>query len=747
MSMKKQMLSRHLRVITADKFKIDLNMPADYPAIDAPITEEGGVRERFLKSVKELPSEITVVHPFSPNGFKESNEKTVYVSPSGCDSADGSKASPLKTVACALEKFCGKKGGRIILREGHYNIDKPLKITDEHSGTESSPLIITAEEGETPHISSCLEIPFSSFVPLTDKSIRNRLKDSVRDKVLVCDLKALGISKFGSQKAFGGISFAINGIPQKYSRYPKEGAKDLSMGRVISDRQGSDRWEVELTDERPTEWMWNDSILLYGSLSNEWTRHFGRLSGIDREKRSFYSDHPFDSLPIICDLGNSFHFENIIEELEAPGEFCIDFSEGKIYYLPSESFTEDSFISYAYKPCTLFECSGAENIIIDRLTLGENCGYAIRATDCRQVLVQRCHLIGSAATGDRDDEAFTFSGGFRNGIIDSVIEYFSCRAGSVVGGDRKHLIPANNFIQNCKIVNPLLRFGISSGGCGNIVSHNYSHNTTMGDCGHNEGIIEYNIIEGGDTEVHDSGMIYVAGGGCSSCANHYRYNYLFDFAKCDYGIYFDDLSRGMYAYGNIVVGNGTDPNDRSVWHGGGRSFNHHNGGEHCFFNNISIDAGYFAFGGDVNYWYMPEGSWRSFFDGIYDAAVNMSESKKYMDRNPTYKDFVKAVFSYKAELDKPGYVEKSSHSERRLRTNWCNHYENNLIVRASRPYKLDVGEDSASGIETNFITNESVGFVNEEAHDYRLNPDSIVFEKIRGFVAPPFEKMGPINDQ
>ena len=76
MSMKKQMLSRHLRVITADKFKIDLNMPADYPAIDAPITEEGGVRERFLKSVKELPSEITAVHPFSPNGFKESNKKT-----------------------------------------------------------------------------------------------------------------------------------------------------------------------------------------------------------------------------------------------------------------------------------------------------------------------------------------------------------------------------------------------------------------------------------------------------------------------------------------------------------------------------------------------------------------------------------------------------------------------------------------------------------------------------------------------
>ena len=73
-------------------------------------------------------------------------------------------------------------------------------------------------------------------------------------------------------------------------------------------------------------------------------------------------------------------------------------------------------------------------------------------------------------------------------------------------------------------------------------------------------------------------------------------------------------------------------------------------------------------------------------------------------------------------------------------------YENNLIVRADKPYKLENGEETATGLETNYITNEDPGFVCEACKNYALKPDSIVFEKIPGFVAPPFEKMGPIDD-
>ena len=74
MSMVEKMLKHRLRETTSDRFVIEMNMPKDYPAIEAPVTEEGGVRERFFKSVAELPDEITVVHPFNVDAFEESNK-------------------------------------------------------------------------------------------------------------------------------------------------------------------------------------------------------------------------------------------------------------------------------------------------------------------------------------------------------------------------------------------------------------------------------------------------------------------------------------------------------------------------------------------------------------------------------------------------------------------------------------------------------------------------------------------------
>ena len=750
MSMVEKMLKIHPREVTTDKYVIKLNMPADYPAIEAPATEEGGVRERFFKSVAELPSEVTVVHPFNVDAFPEVNAKTLYVSPTGDDSGDGTKECPMATVGAALERMKNKNGGKIVLADGSYTLTEPLRITEEHSGTENCPLIITAEAGATPRISTSYSIPASAFVPVTDEAVLTRIKDCAKGKVLVCDLASVGITEYGNPDRFGSIAMLVDSKPCSVSRYPKAGS-EIIMGEVyahgvdLGTHTPEGNWEIGLTDEECLSWQWNSGIQIYGSLTHEWDRHYGRTSGVNKEKKTLIGGSVFNSHGLRYDVSNSFYFANALEALTEPGEWCINFDEGKIYYYPALPMTDETDVRFAVKPCGEFVCKGASNVIIDRLDLGRCCGSAVIVRDCRQVLVQRCHITGVCPGGREGHEVFEISDGFRNGIIDTVVEYFSCSAGSVSGGDRKYLVPANNFIQNCKIINPLCRFGISAGGCGNVVSHNYVHNTTMGDCGHNEGIIEYNIVEGGDTEAHDTGMIYVGGGGCSSCGNHYRYNYFFDFEEGDYGIYFDDLSRGMYAYGNIVVGNGT-LGDGTIWKSGGRSYNHHNGGEHCFWNNISIDAGFFAFGGDVSYWMTKKEHWHSFFDGIYGAAMNMMESQKYMDRNPTYKDYVKAVIQHKADRDVPGYEEKSGWAERRLRLPWCNHYENNLIFRAARPYKLDNGIETATGLETNYITNDDPGFVDLENRDYRIKPDAEVYKHIPDFIAPPFERMGPVEE-
>ncbi|MBR3991202.1 MAG: right-handed parallel beta-helix repeat-containing protein [Clostridia bacterium] len=764
----KKMTDRKLREVTAARFDIDLNMPKDYPPIEARPTEEGGVRDRFFASVAELPDEITVVRPFNTDAFPMSNANTFFVSPEGDDGNAGTKAAPLGTVAAALERVKGLGGAKIVLMGGDFDLTESLKIGPEHSGTESSPLIITADKGAHPKISASFSVPVSAFRPIPDGDMKKKLKKEAAEHVVCADLRRLGVTDLGSVVErvgkFGtiaGSTLIINNKPQDLARYPNADEDLLNIGDRIyaggiegpddmsawSSFKGHDpTWEFGLTDERCLDWEWRDDIYLYGALCFEWTRRYAEIGGFDREKKSVRGVRPFDSSPIRKGENNTYFFLNVFEELDAPGEWYLDRSDGTLYLYPPEGgLKEDDDVRFISRPVDLFLIEGAENVLIDNLDAGRCAGSAFIVENCRQVLIQRCHITGTVVGSGRGDSAVVLEGGYRNGLIASLIEHFSTQAAGVAGGDRKNLIPCNNFIQNCTVKNPHNRFGLSSsGGVGNILSHNYLEYTTIMDAGNNECIMEYNVIKGGDTETHDTGMIYVGGGGCSSCANHYRYNYFYDFVKGDYGVYFDDLSRGMYAYGNIVVGNGTI-GDGTEWESGGRSYNHHNGGEHCFWNNISIDAGYFAFGGDISYWLCSFGHWKGFFEGIYDAAVEMS-NEKYLGRNPTYRDYVKAVFRHHEDLQDPDYVEKSGWAERRLRTPWCNHYENNLIVRAARPFKLDNGEETATGLDTNFITDDDPGFVDFDGRDYGIRPDAPLYKKIPDFIPPPFYKMGTVDD-
>lgn len=746
----KNILDRKLKTVRSDRFKIELNMPKNYPAIKTSPTELGGVRERFMAAKAELPDEITVVRPYDPNGFEKSAAHTFHVSADGCDECgDGSEKSPLGTLHAALEKVRGLGGAKIVLHEGVYNFDSPAVIDAEMSGTEESPLIIMSADGECAYLSASHRIPSSAFKPVTDEAVLARLKPEVRAHVLKADLNEIGIKDFGVV-GYGGAVLQYNNEPQILARYPNVGEKQITMSEKIYE-VGSGRndeedhpWEIGITDPHCLEWQWNDDIWLFGALFAEWARRYAQIGSFNREKMSMRGLHGFGWDGVQYNEANDYYFLNVFEELDAPGEWYLDRNSGILYfYPPNGALTENDVVSFIAKPCNLIECKDASNVIIDRLDAGRCMGSAIFVCNCHQVLVQRCHVTGTCGTGEDSLAAVEIAGGSLCGAIATTVEHFTATAMAVSGGDRINLIPSNNFIQNCFLINPHYRHGLRTGGCGNIVSHNYVHNTTTGDCGHNEGIFEYNIVEGGDTETHDTGMMYVAGGGCSTCGNHFRYNYFFDFAEGDYGIYFDDLSRGMYAYGNIVVGNGTT-GDGTTWHSGGRSFNAHNGGEHCFYNNISIDAGYFAFGGDVTYW-LFDGNWNGLYPGIRDASLD-KRGDTYMGRYPTYRDYVAAIDQYEEDLHTPGYVRMSGWAERRLRTPWCNHYENNLIFRAARPYKLDHGIETATGLETNYITNEDPGFEDLDGRDYRIKPDAPLFKEIPDFVPPPFEKMGPVDD-
>ena len=82
---------------------------------------------------------------------------TLYVSPDGSDSNDGSAASPFKTIEKAKEtvRTLDKSGGDIVVKiaDGFYSLDDTLLFSEEDSGNENCTIYYEAKEGAVPIIS------------------------------------------------------------------------------------------------------------------------------------------------------------------------------------------------------------------------------------------------------------------------------------------------------------------------------------------------------------------------------------------------------------------------------------------------------------------------------------------------------------------------------------------------------------------------------------------------------------------
>ena len=730
----------------SQKMYIRLNMPDDFPAIKAAPTEQGGVRDRFFAAKAELPKEINIIEPFQVESFSTSRKNTVFVAPTGSDSGKGTMQEPLATIQEALNRVRRKTGAVIYLRGGDYEIAEPIVLDDSFSGTEDAPFILSSYGKETPVLSCSKKIPVSTFSKLKDETMLARLRPQVRDKIYVADLKALGITEYGSVGKNQPM-LLINNAPQTLARYPNENEPLIPMSDKIYESGGVEfetsllytrdiakkgtPWEIGITDPRCLDWQWNDDIWIFGALYAEWAREYHRIAHLDRDKMSMTSEKP-SNWGVQYDRGNNYYFLNIFEEIDVPGEWWIDKKTGLLYIYPPKQWEQTDDIRFASVSFDMLTLQNTRHTIVNGLTAGRVYGSCIVIEGGEQNLIQNCHIVGTKKAG------VNIKGGTNNGCIFSTFEQFASHAVRMDGGDRANLIPAHNFVQNCTLKNPISRFGLSMDGCGNLLSHNYIKDTTIGIGGCNECVCEYNEIDGGDLYTHDSGMIYVAGGGLSACGNHFRYNYIHDFNCCGYGIYFDDLSRGHYAYGNVVVGRGKD-----IDYVGERCYNVHNGGEHCFFNNIAVDAGYFAFGGDISYYYDGKAC-AAIWPLLADSMVSASEDKRterYLGRNPTYREFLVHLDKYFAEKDLPGYTR--SQDEERLRSPYCNNYENNVIIRCKEAFHLsEAGRKTATSLETNFITEEDPGFYDMEHGDFRIKKDSEIFRHIPNFEVTAFERIG-----
>jgi len=265
----------------------------------------------------------------------------IWVAPNGNDSNAGTKDSPLLTPAAALRKAREmrrlkdatiKDGIQIILKGGEYQLEEPLFVRPEDSGTAESPTVIESAAGEQVALSGGIKVDGWKKLQRTVAG----LPGAALGKVWVTDIPQIA----GVPMLFRQLW--ING---KKAVRARESDSDEQMSRIIS----VDKQKQEMTIPMPATGLPANAHQMEMVIHQMWAIANLRVKSIKKQGNTavltFYQpesrvefEHPWPAAVIDKDHkmnGNSaFYLTNAIEFLNRPGEWYADQQSGKLYYWP-----------------------------------------------------------------------------------------------------------------------------------------------------------------------------------------------------------------------------------------------------------------------------------------------------------------------------------------------------------------------------------------------------------------------------
>ena len=518
------------------------------------------------------------------------NETAYYVSPKGSDENDGSKnkpfATPEKAVEAVRETIAAglNKPVTVYFHAGDYRLSN-INFTEADSGTAEYPVTYKAYGDGDVIFNGGKTLANENFKTVTDEAILARLKDEVKDKVKVLDLKAEGLTleDIGNLYAIGSASTASkydddtvgnncelfwNDVRLTVARYPNTGfstfVEVIDEGDKDNLIAGTLKVDSQTLAEMKT-WQEPEKAWIFGYFMFNWADMTTPVLSMDFDNATvtpkYYSSYGYKD-------DGEYYFFNILEELDAEGEYYIDRDNMLLYvYPPEESKDKDALMS----------------VSTDVLITGEN----VSNVTFEQIQFKGVRNDVIKLTGDnntfRDCKVMNSYGwaigitGTNNLVYGCEIAYMGKGGVNLKGGDRDTLTPGNNVIENCYIhhfeeIYRTYQQGAFVVGCGNKIIHNeiaYAPHCVLSYSG-NDHLIAYNYIHDVVYESSDAGALYV-GGDLTSFGTEVKYNLFENIGgtegKYPKAIYFDDGMSGGTIYGNIVV----NCSGNAINLGGGRS--------------------------------------------------------------------------------------------------------------------------------------------------------------------------------
>ncbi len=536
----------------------------------------------------------------------------VYVAADAAPGGNGSRGKPYQTLEQArdairllrrAEELPLKAPVTVLVEPGAYGQGRTFELTSNDSGTANSPIVYRSRKQGKARLNGGVLLEPSSFTPLTDPAVLQRLDPAVRSKVLVCDLRSRLPGAFEAYKtAYQGSPVSpwlyMNRQPMTLARWPNadlpgggwaQFEKATDTGLPKADAQDPALRKAHpgsfiFNDDRPARWNIGEGVWLQGYWCHDWADETIRIGSYDAEKKIITMAAPHSYGLSGSTWGASkrrFFALNLLEELDAPGEWYLDRGRKQLYFYPPTPL-KDATICLATLTQPLVKVDGAKNVKLIDFAFEYVHSDGIILNNAENVEIAGCEVANCTGGG--------ISVNGRENVVRSCDLFNLGRGGiSLNGGDRKALVPANNLAVNNHIHHYGLfqrtyAPGVGANGCGQVVRnnciHDAPHNAVL--YGGNEHLFELNEIYRVVMETGDAGAFYT-GRDWASQGNVLKHNFIHDLGVGEtkqvntMGVYLDDCDSGDTIEGNVFYRAG-----RAIMIGGGR--------DNPILNNLVVDC-------------------------------------------------------------------------------------------------------------------------------------------------------------
>lgn len=412
------------------------------------------------------------------------NKRVIYVAPDGNDVAGtGARNAPFASLARALESVQQDQARRVVtvveMRDGVYQVDQTAKLTGAQN------VLVRSAPGAKVVLTGGRTL--ANFAPLADAAraskivadASERFDESVRKKIFVSHLRQAGVSDFGQMRNRGyGLADKVACVPSLYlggesqtlARWPNDGEEALKFGKKVDKPEDGSTSTFTYDYDKPDSWQDLSDVWAFGLFEWEWAANLRKVKSINRDNKQITFDYANGSGRF------DYYFVNVLEEVDAPGEYFIDKANGVLYFYPPEDVATVAALNKANVEFDEFsglfvELDACQDVVFQGVSFKLTRESFGQFTNCHRCYVDECDVeqIGG--------NVLIINGGSFCGMLNSRMREIGACGVRIYGGDRASLTPCchlmhNNFVSDFSRIDRVYAPAVHVKGCGVAVTNN-----------------------------------------------------------------------------------------------------------------------------------------------------------------------------------------------------------------------------------------------------------------------------------